>query len=64
MLVRVRLPGRDGGIRAGRALAWGFNGFGELGTGNKRTSTRPVPVKLPRGTRIKAISAAATTTWP
>jgi len=42
---------------AGRVLAWGLNEFGELGTGNKRTYTTPVAVKVPRRTRIKAISA-------
>jgi alpha-tubulin suppressor-like RCC1 family protein len=68
--VRVRLPTgtKIKAIRAGcdhslalttkgHVLAWGYNHLGELGNGSKRRHTRPVRVKIPRGTKIKAISA-------
>ncbi len=68
--VRVRLPKgtKVRAIRAGcdhnlalttrgRVLAWGFNRLGELGNGSRHSRARPVRVKIPRGTRIKAISA-------
>ncbi|MGO8959313.1 MAG: RCC1 domain-containing protein [Streptosporangiaceae bacterium] len=42
---------------AGRLLAWGFNGDGELGDGSTKGSHRPVMVKLPKNTRVKAFSA-------
>lgn len=42
---------------AGRLLAWGFNGDGELGDGSTKGSRTPVKVKLPRNTRVKAFSA-------
>lgn len=42
---------------AGRVYAWGANGTGELGDGTQRDRHRPVLVKLPKDTRIKAISA-------
>jgi alpha-tubulin suppressor-like RCC1 family protein len=41
----------------GRLLAWGYNGFGELGTGSVTDHHKPVWVKLPRGVKITAISA-------
>ncbi len=40
-------------------LAWGFSGQGELGNGSILSSPEPVRVKLPRGTRVTAISAGA-----
>jgi len=43
----------------GRVLAWGANGFGQLGDGS--TTSRSVPgwVKLPKGTtRIRAVAAS------
>jgi alpha-tubulin suppressor-like RCC1 family protein len=42
---------------AGRVLAWGYNGFGELGDGTLVNSDKPVQVKLPAGVRVQAISA-------
>jgi alpha-tubulin suppressor-like RCC1 family protein len=41
----------------GRVFAWGLNVFGELGNGTRRSSDTPVPVRLPRGARVTAISA-------
>jgi alpha-tubulin suppressor-like RCC1 family protein len=41
----------------GKLLAWGYNGFGELGTGSTTDHHKPVWVKLPKGVRITAISA-------
>jgi alpha-tubulin suppressor-like RCC1 family protein len=68
--VRVRLPTgtKLTAIRAGcrhnlaltskgHVLAWGENALGQLGTGTKRNRSRPARVKIPAGTRIKAISA-------
>jgi alpha-tubulin suppressor-like RCC1 family protein len=41
----------------GHVLAWGFNALGELGTGGTTASLVPVRPKLPKGTKVKAISA-------
>lgn len=41
----------------GHVLAWGYNRRGELGNGTRRRRTRPVRVKFPAGTKIRAISA-------
>jgi alpha-tubulin suppressor-like RCC1 family protein len=41
----------------GRVYAWGENSFGELGDGTNQNRHRPVLVRLPVGTRIRAISA-------
>ena len=43
----------------GHVLAWGFSGQGELGNGSILSSPEPVRVKLPKGTRVTAISAGA-----
>ncbi len=43
----------------GHVLAWGFSGQGELGNGSVLTSPEPVRVKLPKGTKVAAISAGA-----
>src|SRR5450756_149320 len=41
----------------GQVLAWGYNGDGELGTGNGTTnSSIPVAVSLPSGTTVTAIA--------
>jgi alpha-tubulin suppressor-like RCC1 family protein len=40
----------------GQVLAWGLNEFGELGDGNLKASDVPVRVRLPAGTKVKAIS--------
>jgi alpha-tubulin suppressor-like RCC1 family protein len=41
----------------GRVLAWGLNANGQLGNGSTTDSHIPVPVSLPTGTTVKAISA-------
>jgi alpha-tubulin suppressor-like RCC1 family protein len=43
----------------GKVLAWGSNANGMLGNGKKTGSDLPVQVKLPTGTKIKAISTGA-----
>jgi alpha-tubulin suppressor-like RCC1 family protein len=43
----------------GHVLAWGFNAQGELGNAATTNSDTPVKVKLPNGTKVKAISAGA-----
>lgn len=42
---------------AGRLLAWGANGQGELGNGTTTSRSMPGPVRLPRGTKVVAASA-------
>jgi alpha-tubulin suppressor-like RCC1 family protein len=42
---------------SGKVLAWGSNADGQLGTGSTKSSRLPVPVKLPTGVTVKAISA-------
>ncbi len=41
----------------GAVLAWGYNKDGELGDGGTATSDVPVKVKLPAGTKVKAVAA-------
>jgi len=41
----------------GQVLAWGSNTNGQLGNGSTTDSHTPVPVSLPAGTKVKAISA-------
>ncbi len=68
--VRVRLPRgvRIRSVRAdcddaialttrGRVYAWGGNTAGQLGNGSTKSTDKPVRVKLPTGTKIKAIRA-------
>ncbi len=68
--VRVRLPRgvRIRSVRAdcddaialttrGRVYAWGGNTAGQLGNGSTKSTDKPVRVKLPTGTRIKAVRA-------
>jgi alpha-tubulin suppressor-like RCC1 family protein len=38
-------------------LAWGYNHFGQLGNGTRTDRHTPVPVKLPKGTRVTAVRA-------
>ena len=42
---------------AGRLLAWGLNGSGQLGDGTTRTRLAPVRVHLPAGTKARAAAA-------
>jgi Regulator of chromosome condensation (RCC1) repeat len=68
--VRVRLPRsvRIRSVRAdcddaialttrGHVYAWGGNTAGQLGNGSTKSTDKPVRVKLPTGTKIKAIRA-------
>ena len=41
----------------GAVLAWGYNGDGELGNGNRTNSDVPVKVKLPAGMKVTAVAA-------
>jgi alpha-tubulin suppressor-like RCC1 family protein len=41
----------------GSVLAWGYNADGQLGNGTTTQSDVPVRVKLPKGTKVTAISA-------
>ncbi len=41
----------------GKVLAWGDNFYGQLGDGTKTHRETPVRVRLPAGTKVKAISA-------
>jgi alpha-tubulin suppressor-like RCC1 family protein len=41
----------------GSVLAWGYNGFGELGNGSDTQSSTPVRVELPAGWRASAVIA-------
>jgi alpha-tubulin suppressor-like RCC1 family protein len=41
----------------GSLLAWGYNGFGELGDGSDTQSSTPVRVELPAGWRASAVIA-------
>jgi alpha-tubulin suppressor-like RCC1 family protein len=43
--------------KAGAVLAWGMGLGGTLGNGQTRNSATPVQVSLPKGTKVKAISA-------
>jgi alpha-tubulin suppressor-like RCC1 family protein len=43
----------------GHVLAWGFGGDGELGIGSTLSAPEPVRVTLPKGTKVKGISAGA-----
>jgi hypothetical protein len=69
-LVRVKLPagarvtslfaGMSHGLaltKAGRILAWGSNGTGQLGNGGTADRHVPVRVHLPAGVRVTAITA-------
>jgi alpha-tubulin suppressor-like RCC1 family protein len=42
---------------AGRVLAWGTNGSGQLGDHGTANSPVPIPVDLPAGTSVTAVSA-------
>jgi alpha-tubulin suppressor-like RCC1 family protein len=44
---------------SGTGLAWGDNGYGQLGDGTSVVRHLPVPVQLPAGTTITAIAAGA-----
>ena len=41
----------------GRVLAWGVNSYGQLGNGSTTEEHVPVWVKLPKGTRARALAA-------
>jgi alpha-tubulin suppressor-like RCC1 family protein len=41
----------------GSVLAWGQNSTGQLGNGTTKQADKPVKVKLPRGTKVMAVSS-------
>ena len=41
----------------GSVFAWGFNGNGQLGTGNTNATTLPVPVAMPPGAIVISVAA-------
>jgi alpha-tubulin suppressor-like RCC1 family protein len=41
----------------GRVLAWGFNAYGQLGNGSTSNQRTPVFVRLPAGTKVRALAA-------
>ncbi len=70
--VRVKLPkglmvtaiaagGFDGLAltAAGQVLAWGDNGFGQLGNGTRHSSSIPVRVRFPAGTKVTAVGVGS-----
>jgi alpha-tubulin suppressor-like RCC1 family protein len=70
--VRVKLPtgarvtalavgGFDGLAltSAGHVLAWGDNGFGQLGNGTRHSSSIPVRVRFPAGTKVTAVGVGS-----
>ncbi len=44
----------------GAVLAWGYNGYGQLGNGNTDNTNTPVSVMLPTGTVVTAVAAGST----
>jgi alpha-tubulin suppressor-like RCC1 family protein len=43
--------------KGGTVRAWGYNALGQLGNGTRKNSDNPVPVMLPKGTRITSVRA-------
>jgi len=43
----------------GQVLAWGINGYGQLGNGTLTTSTTPVAASVPSGTIVSAIAGGS-----
>jgi alpha-tubulin suppressor-like RCC1 family protein len=43
----------------GSALAWGLNNYGQLGNGGTGSSSVPVSVTLPAGTKVTAVAAGS-----
>jgi alpha-tubulin suppressor-like RCC1 family protein len=43
--------------KSGTVIAWGRGGNDQLGNGGNKNSGQPVQVKLPKGTKVKTISA-------
>ena len=41
----------------GSVFAWGFNGNGQLGTGNTNATTLPMPVAMPPGANVTSVAA-------
>jgi alpha-tubulin suppressor-like RCC1 family protein len=58
---RVTAIGAGGGVGmavlcSGRVLAWGWNFYGQVGDGTITDKPTPVPVHLPKGTRVTAVA--------
>jgi len=61
MVTAIAVGGFDGLAltSAGHVLAWGDNGFGQLGNGTRHSSSIPVRVRFPAGTTVTAVGVGS-----